>query len=48
MGNDNSFYICCNPIASIKIENEIIHKDSLMGITIVYYLFRKYLIFRSV
>ena len=26
-GNDNSFsYICCNPIASIKIENEIIFK----------------------
>ena len=26
-GNDNSFsYICCNPIASIKIENEIISK----------------------
>ena len=26
-GNDNSFsYICCNPIASIKIENEVIHK----------------------
>ncbi len=26
-GNDNSFsYICCNPIASIKIENEIIYK----------------------
>jgi anthranilate synthase component 1 len=26
-GSDNSFsYICCNPIASIKIENEIIHK----------------------
>src|SRR5688572_8154227 len=25
--NDNSFsYICCNPIASIKIENEIITK----------------------
>ena len=27
-GNDNSFsYICCNPIASIKIENEIIFKN---------------------
>lgn len=27
-GNDNSFsYICCNPIASIKIENEIISKQ---------------------
>ena len=27
-GNDNSFsYICCNPIASIKIENEIITKQ---------------------
>ncbi|SHM38664.1 anthranilate synthase component I family protein [Flavobacterium xinjiangense] len=26
-GSDNSFsYICCNPIASIKIENETIHK----------------------
>ena len=26
-GNDNSFsYICCNPIASIKIENETISK----------------------
>ena len=26
-GNDNSFsYICCNPIASIKIENETIFK----------------------
>ena len=26
-GNDNSFsYICCNPIATIKIENETIHK----------------------
>ena len=26
-GNDNSFsYICCNPIASIKIENETIIK----------------------
>jgi len=26
--NDNSFsYICCNPIASIKIENEIISKE---------------------
>ena len=26
-GNDNSFsYICCNPIASIKIENESIYK----------------------
>ncbi len=26
-GNDNSFsYICCNPIASIKIENEIVYK----------------------
>ncbi|WP_179343979.1 anthranilate synthase component I family protein [Winogradskyella ursingii] len=25
--NDNSFsYICCNPIASIKVENEIIHQ----------------------
>ena len=27
-GSDNSFsYICCNPIASIKIENETIHKS---------------------
>jgi anthranilate synthase component I len=27
-GNENSFsYICCNPIASIKIENEIISKN---------------------
>ena len=27
-GNDNSFsYICCNPIASIKIENETIIKN---------------------
>ena len=27
-GNDNSFsYICCNPIASIKIENELIIKQ---------------------
>jgi anthranilate synthase component 1 len=27
-GNDNSFsYICCNPIASIKVENEIITKQ---------------------
>lgn len=27
-GNDNSFsYICCNPIASFKIENEIISKN---------------------
>jgi anthranilate synthase component I len=27
-GNDNSFsYICCNPIASFKIENEIITKN---------------------
>ena len=27
-GNDNSFsYICCNPIASIKIENETIYKN---------------------
>ena len=27
-GNDNSFsYICCNPIASIKIENETIYKS---------------------
>lgn len=26
-GNDNSFsYICCNPIASFKIENEVIYK----------------------
>ena len=26
-GNDNSFsYICCNPIASIKVENEVIYK----------------------
>jgi anthranilate synthase component 1 len=26
-GNDNSFsYICCNPIATIKIENEVISK----------------------
>ena len=26
--NDNSFsYICCNPIASIKVENEIISKQ---------------------
>jgi hypothetical protein len=28
MGIDNSFsYICCNPIASIKIENETIFKS---------------------
>ena len=27
-GNDNSFsYICCNPIASIKIENEIVTQN---------------------
>ena len=27
-GNDNSFsYICCNPIASIKIENETVSKN---------------------
>ena len=27
-GNDNSFsYICCNPIASIKIENETVYKQ---------------------
>jgi anthranilate synthase component 1 len=27
IGSDNSFsYICCNPIVSIKIENEIIYK----------------------
>jgi len=27
-GNENSFsYICCNPIATIKIENEIIHES---------------------
>ncbi len=27
-GSDNSFsYICCNPIASIKIENETIFKN---------------------
>ena len=27
-GNDNSFsYICCNPIASLKIENEVIYKS---------------------
>ena len=26
--NDNSFsYICCNPIASIKVENEVIHQQ---------------------
>ena len=29
-GNDNSFsYICCNPIASIKIENETINVGNL-------------------
>jgi len=33
-GNDNSFsYICCNPIASIKIENEIIFKQFPDGTT---------------
>ena len=27
-GNDNSFsYICCNPIASIKIENEVVTQN---------------------
>ena len=31
-GNDNSFsYICCNPIASIKIENETIFKTFADG-----------------
>ncbi|GMN05668.1 anthranilate synthase component I family protein [Croceitalea sp. MTPC5] len=31
--NDNSFsYICCNPIASIKVENEIITKEFPDGI----------------
>ena len=33
-GNDNSFsYICCNPIASIKIENETIFKSYPDGST---------------
>lgn len=33
-GNDNSFsYICCNPIASFKIENEIITKNYPDGTT---------------
>ncbi|HJS01047.1 MAG TPA: hypothetical protein VJ780_08945, partial [Flavobacterium sp.] len=33
-GNDNSFsYICCNPIASIKIENETIFKQFPDGTT---------------
>lgn len=33
-GNDNSFsYICCNPIASIKIENETIFKNFPDGTT---------------
>lgn len=33
-GNDNSFsYICCNPIASIKIENETIFKTFPDGTT---------------
>ena len=33
-GNDNSFsYICCNPIASIKIENETIFKNYPDGST---------------
>ena len=33
-GNDNSFsYICCNPIASIKIENETIYKTFPDGST---------------
>ena len=32
--NDNSFsYICCNPIASIKVENEIITKQFPDGVT---------------
>tara|TARA_R110002051_G_scaffold55112_2_gene102915 strand:+ start:8883 stop:10280 length:1398 start_codon:yes stop_codon:yes gene_type:complete len=32
--NDNSFsYICCNPIASIKVENEVIKKQFPDGIT---------------
>ena len=33
-GNDNSFsYICCNPIATIKIENEVISKTFPDGTT---------------
>src|SRR6478736_1265927 len=33
-GNDNSFsYICCNPIASIKIENEVIYKTYPDGVS---------------
>ena len=33
-GNDNSFsYVCCNPIATIKIENEIISKTFPDGTT---------------
>ncbi|MCG9790916.1 anthranilate synthase component I family protein [Flavobacterium algicola] len=33
-GNDNSFsYICCNPIASFKIENETIYKNYPDGTT---------------
>jgi anthranilate synthase component 1 len=38
-GNDNSFsYICCNPIASIKIENETIHKIFPDGTTETIYI----------
>ena len=34
-GNDNSFsYICCNPIASIKIENEIVTQNFPDGNTL--------------
>jgi anthranilate synthase component 1 len=34
-GNDNSFsYICCNPIATIKIENEVISKTFPDGTTV--------------
>jgi anthranilate synthase component I len=44
-GNDNSFsYICCNPIAAIKIENETIHKTYRMmpfGISKKYLLPKK-------
>mgnify|MGYP000918006066 CR=1 FL=1 len=33
-GNDNSFsYICCNPIASIKVENDIISQTFPDGST---------------
>ena len=38
-GNDNSFsYICCNPIASIKIENEIVIQNFPDGTSTKYQL----------